>query len=57
VRRCIQAEYTGKLGFYVAWVDDNLRDKHRHSPTIGIWSVPAIMDSDLGRDLVDVSVS
>jgi len=31
-----QPEYTGKLGFYVAWVDDNLRDKHRHSPTIGI---------------------
>ena len=31
-----QPEYTGKLGFYVAWVDGNLRDKHRHSPTIGI---------------------
>ncbi len=31
-----QPEYTGQLGFYVAWVDDKLRDKHRHSPTIGI---------------------
>jgi len=31
-----QPEFTGKLGFYLAWVEDNLRDKHRHSPTIGI---------------------
>jgi len=32
-----QPEYTGKLGFYVAWVDDeNLRNHDRHSPTIGI---------------------
>ena len=28
--------HLGQLGFYVSWVDDNLRDKHRHSPTIGI---------------------
>ncbi len=28
--------YLGQLGFYVAWVDDNLRDPDRHSPTIGI---------------------
>jgi len=28
--------YLGQLGFYVAWVDDNLRDAPRHSPTIGI---------------------
>jgi len=27
-----EPEYTGKLGFYLAWVEDNLRDKHRHSP-------------------------
>ncbi len=27
---------TGKLGFYVAWVDENLRNHDRHSPTIGI---------------------
>ena len=32
-----EPEYTGKLGFYVAWVDDeNLRNHDRHSPTIGI---------------------
>ena len=31
-----QPEYTGKLGFYLAWVESNLRGKHRHSPTIGI---------------------
>lgn len=29
-------EYTGQLGFYVAWVDENLRDENLHSPTIGI---------------------
>lgn len=28
--------YLGQLGFYVAWVDENLRDHTRHSPTIGI---------------------
>ena len=28
--------HLGQLGFYVAWVDDNLRDHQRHSPTIGI---------------------
>jgi len=31
-----QPEYVGKLGFYVAWVDDNLRAHDRHAPTIGI---------------------
>ncbi len=31
-----QPEHTGKLGFYVAWIDENLRDPDRHSPTIGI---------------------
>ncbi|PZS25785.1 MAG: DUF1016 domain-containing protein [Pseudonocardiales bacterium] len=29
-------EYTGQLGFYVALVDDELRDRQRHSPTVGI---------------------
>ncbi len=29
-------EYTGQLGFYVAWVDDQLRDRDRHAPTVGI---------------------
>jgi predicted nuclease of restriction endonuclease-like (RecB) superfamily len=29
-------EHLGQLGFYVAWVDENLRDQRRHSPTIGI---------------------
>ena len=29
-------EHTGQLGFYVAWVDDNLRIADRHAPTIGI---------------------
>jgi predicted nuclease of restriction endonuclease-like (RecB) superfamily len=31
-----QPEHTGQLGFYVAWVDQNLRQSDRHSPTIGI---------------------
>jgi len=31
-----QSEHTGQLGFYVAWIDENLRDHQRHSPTIGI---------------------
>ncbi len=29
-------EHAGQLGFYVAWVDDNLRVPDRHSPTVGI---------------------
>ena len=29
-------EHTGQLGFYVAWVDDQLRDPTRHAPTVGI---------------------
>jgi len=29
-------DYLGQLGFYVAWVDGNLRDRDRHAPTIGI---------------------
>jgi len=28
--------HVGQLGFYVAWVDENLRDADRHSPTVGI---------------------
>jgi len=31
-----QPEHAGKLGFYVTWVDANLRQPSRHSPTIGI---------------------
>ncbi|MGJ3510143.1 PDDEXK nuclease domain-containing protein [Enemella sp. A6] len=29
-------DHLGQLGFYVSWVDENLRDHDRHSPTIGI---------------------
>jgi hypothetical protein len=29
-------EYTGQLGFYVAVVDDQIRDPDRHAPTVGI---------------------
>jgi len=29
-------EHAGKLGFNVAWVDENLRVPDRHSPTVGI---------------------
>jgi predicted nuclease of restriction endonuclease-like (RecB) superfamily len=29
-------EHLGQLGFYVAWVDGNLRQPDRHSPTVGI---------------------
>jgi len=28
--------HVGQLGFYVAWIDENLRDADRHSPTVGI---------------------
>ncbi|KXF52275.1 hypothetical protein AXA44_47755 [Rhodococcus sp. SC4] len=31
-----EPEYVGKLGFYVSWVDDNLRDHDQHAPTIGL---------------------
>ncbi|NHU46676.1 PDDEXK nuclease domain-containing protein [Rhodococcus sp. A14] len=31
-----EPEYAGKLGFYVSWVDDNLRDHDQHAPTIGL---------------------
>ncbi len=31
-----QPEHTGKLGFYLTWVNTNLRQPDRHSPTIGI---------------------
>ena len=31
-----QPEYVGQLGFYVAWVDDNLRHRDTHAPTVGI---------------------
>lgn len=31
-----EPEYLGKLGFYVSWVDDSLRDHARHASTIGI---------------------
>ncbi len=31
-----EPEYVGKLGFYVSWIDENLRDHDTHAPTIGI---------------------
>lgn len=31
-----QPEFAGKLGFYIAVVDDRLRDPARHAPTVGI---------------------
>jgi predicted nuclease of restriction endonuclease-like (RecB) superfamily len=31
-----EPEYVGKLGFYVSWIDENLRDHTQHAPTIGI---------------------
>lgn len=31
-----EPEYVGKLGFYVSWVDENLRIHGQHAPTIGI---------------------
>lgn len=31
-----EPEYAGKLGFYVSWIDENLRMPERHAPTIGI---------------------
>jgi hypothetical protein len=34
-----EPEYVGKLGFYVSWIDDNLRDYNKHAPTIGIPAV------------------
>lgn len=29
-------EHAAQLGFYVAWVDDNLRNAQTHLPTVGI---------------------
>jgi predicted nuclease of restriction endonuclease-like (RecB) superfamily len=29
-------EHTGQLGFYVGWVDANLRNHDQHAPTVGI---------------------
>ncbi len=29
-------EHAGQLGFYVSWVDANLRNPDQHAPTIGI---------------------
>lgn len=29
-------EHAGQLGFYVTWVEENLRVRDRHSPTVGI---------------------
>lgn len=29
-------EHLGQLGFYVSWVDANLREGDRHAPTVGI---------------------
>ena len=31
-----EPEYVEKLGFYLSWIDDNLRDKYIHAPTVGI---------------------
>ena len=31
-----EPDYVGKLGFYVSWVDENLRMPQAHAPTIGI---------------------
>jgi len=31
-----EPEFVGKLGFYIAAVDDRLRDPARHAPTVGI---------------------
>jgi len=31
-----EPEFAGKLGFYIAVVDDRLRDHARHAPTVGI---------------------
>ncbi|PBC39654.1 DUF1016 domain-containing protein [Rhodococcus sp. ACS1] len=31
-----EPEYVGKLGFYVSWIDANLRDHNQHAPTIGL---------------------
>ena len=31
-----EPEFAGKLGFYIAAVDDRLRDPARHAPTVGI---------------------
>lgn len=38
-------EYVGQLGFYVAWVDENLRDHDRHAPTIGLLMCASRNDS------------
>ncbi len=40
-----QPEHLGQLSFYVSWVDANLRDPDRHSPTVGILMCTSRNDS------------
>ncbi len=48
-------DYVGQLGFYVAWVDENLRDRDRHAPTIGILLCAGRNDSVVRYSLAGAS--
>ncbi len=48
-------DYVGQLGFYVAWVEENLRDRDRHAPTIGILLCAGRNDSVVRYSLAGAS--
>ena len=50
-----QPDYVGQLGFYVAWVDENLRDRDRHAPTIEILLCAGRNDSVVRYSLAGAS--
>ena len=47
-----QPEHAGQLSFYVAWVDANMRDPTRHSPTIGL-----VLCTDRSENVVRYSLA
>ena len=47
-----EPEFAGKLGFYIAAVDDRLRDPARHAPTVGI-----LMCADRNNTVVRYALS
>lgn len=50
-----QPEYAGKLGFYVSWVDANLRYHDRHAATVGILLCAGRNDSVVRYSLAGTS--
>lgn len=49
-------EFTGQLGFYVAWVDEQLRDRSHHAATVGILLCAGRSDSVVRYSLAGSAV-